>query len=249
MPRIRYIKPEFFNDEDIAALPLLCRIFFAGLWTQADREGRLEDRPRYLKAAILPYDDCDAEELLNVLSQQKERTQIPFILRYEGNGRKYIQILNFLKHQKPHATEKDSEIPPPNGDLTVNSVVSNGAKMHGDGEGNGELKGKGTESIAPAVFENTLKIWNEQAALKGWRRSKGFNAKMKDHLRERLQENKNFLKDFEKAFAWLDTKFHRGENDRGWRANLEWALRQDKVKEILEDMESPRKREEDAWQI
>ena len=28
-----------------------------GLWTQADREGRLEDRPMRLKASLFPYDE------------------------------------------------------------------------------------------------------------------------------------------------------------------------------------------------
>lgn len=107
MARARNIKPGFFKNDLLAEVDPLGRLLFAGLWTIADREGRLEDRPRRIKAEILPYDDCEIDELLNGLHAQG------FILRYEVDGEHYIQILNFLKHQKPHPREADSEIPPP----------------------------------------------------------------------------------------------------------------------------------------
>jgi hypothetical protein len=31
----------------------------------SDREGRLEDRPKKIKAAVLPYDECDVDRLLD----------------------------------------------------------------------------------------------------------------------------------------------------------------------------------------
>jgi hypothetical protein len=107
MPRIRYLKPEFFIDDDIASLPYAIRIFYQGLWCHADKEGRLEDRPAQLKVQIMPYDKIDAGEFLNELSKK------PFIQRYEISGSRYIQILAWHKHQKPHHTEKDSIIPAP----------------------------------------------------------------------------------------------------------------------------------------
>jgi hypothetical protein len=107
MARIRYLKPEFFIDEDIAALPFAIRIFYQGLWCHADKEGRLEDRPAQLKVQIMPYDKIDAEDFLNELCRK------PFIQRYEIGGIKYIQIIAWHKHQKPHHTEKESDIPPP----------------------------------------------------------------------------------------------------------------------------------------
>lgn len=83
------------------------RLLFAGLWCWADREGRLEDRPLRIKAEILPYDDVDIENLLQQLHEAE------FIQRYEVNGNRYIQIVNFRKHQHPHINEQPSEIPPP----------------------------------------------------------------------------------------------------------------------------------------
>ena len=64
MARSRNIKPGFFANDELAELPALTRLFFIGMWTIADREGRLEDRPKKLKVEVLPYDECDAETML-----------------------------------------------------------------------------------------------------------------------------------------------------------------------------------------
>lgn len=107
MPRIRTIKPQFFIDEDVAQLSPLARLLFIGLWTLADREGRLEDRPLRIKVQILPYDDIDADALLGELEDGG------FVIRYVVDGRKYIQIRSFEKHQRPNMREPESTIPAP----------------------------------------------------------------------------------------------------------------------------------------
>lgn len=107
MSRARNIKPGFFRNENLGECSPLARLLFAGLWCEADREGRLEDRPKRLKAEVLPYDNCDVSLLLGELEQWG------FICRYQhGNGR-YIQVLNFSKHQNPHVKEGASVIPAP----------------------------------------------------------------------------------------------------------------------------------------
>ena len=105
--RARNIKPGFFKNDVLAECDPLARILFAGLWCEADRAGRLEDRPKKIKAECLPYDQCDIEVLLGQLVTQG------FIVRYEVGGRRYIQILAFTKHQNPHKNEAPSSIPAP----------------------------------------------------------------------------------------------------------------------------------------
>lgn len=107
MARLRTIKPGFFLDEDLAECQPLARLLFAGLWTIADREGRLEDRPRRIKAAVLPYDDCDGDTLLGELAERG------FIVRYEACGARYIAIPSWSRHQNPHVKETASTIPAP----------------------------------------------------------------------------------------------------------------------------------------
>jgi len=107
MARARNIKPSFFANDDLADIHPLGRLLFIGLWTLADREGRMEDRPRRIKAEVLPYDDCDVDDLLDDLQKYG------FILRYEADGSRFIQVTNFTKHQNPHVKEAASSIPAP----------------------------------------------------------------------------------------------------------------------------------------
>lgn len=53
MARSRNIKPGFFTNEVLADMPALVRLLFAGLWTIADRDGRLEDRARRLRESTM----------------------------------------------------------------------------------------------------------------------------------------------------------------------------------------------------
>ncbi len=105
MSRIRSIKPGFFRDVDLGELPVLARVLFAGLWTEADREGRLADKPRQLKADLLPFDECDPDALLALLAAAG------FITRYEANGHRYLAIHNWAKHQVINVREPASTIP------------------------------------------------------------------------------------------------------------------------------------------
>jgi hypothetical protein len=121
MARSRNIKPGFFTNDELAEIEPLGRLLFAGLWTIADREGRLEDRPKKIKIEVLPYDDCDVDSLLQKLTDKG------FILRYEINGARYIQIITFTEHQNPHKNEKPSTLPAPElyGTSTVQASFKN----------------------------------------------------------------------------------------------------------------------------
>lgn len=107
MARARNIKPGFFENVELAELPIHARLLFIGLWTLADREGRLEDRPKQIRFKLMPYDEFDPEQSLQQLHNSG------FILRYQADGNSFIQVRNFLKHQTPHCKEKESTIPAP----------------------------------------------------------------------------------------------------------------------------------------
>lgn len=120
MARARNIKPGFFTNEDLVELDFATRLLFAGLWTLADREGRLEDRPKKIKIGVFPADNVDVEVML------QELNRCGFIKRYEVNGGCFIQIVSWHKHQSPHHTEKKSEIPDEHGCLTVKEPKQDG---------------------------------------------------------------------------------------------------------------------------
>ena len=105
MARSRNIKPGFFTNDDLGMLPMVDRLLFAGLWVIADRAGRVEDRPRKIRAEVMPYDDFDADKALTELQSAG------FIARYETAGVKVIQVLAWHKHQNPHVKESPSSLP------------------------------------------------------------------------------------------------------------------------------------------
>lgn len=148
MGRIRTIKPKFFKNEDLAALPYQSRLLFIGLWTEADKEGRLEDRPKRLKAELFPYDDLDINQELGCLANAG------FLTRYESNGVRYIAIPTWEKHQHPNQREEPSVIPPPTADQCahVHAPVERKGR-----EQEGEEKGTGTEY--PALRARFERFW------------------------------------------------------------------------------------------
>jgi hypothetical protein len=101
MARSRNIKPGFFANEHLAMLPYEIRLLFIGLWTLADREGRLEDRPTRIKMQLFGADTIDVVACLDQLADAGE----PFIRRYVVDDVPLIQIVNFSKHQRPHKNE------------------------------------------------------------------------------------------------------------------------------------------------
>ena len=111
MARARNIKPGFFRNAELVELPVETRLLFIGLWTLADRSGRLEDRPKQIKMELFPADGFDCEGMLAALAG------IGAIERYEVAGKRFIQVVNFQKHQNPHRDEKASTIPNSSGEL------------------------------------------------------------------------------------------------------------------------------------
>lgn len=113
MARSRNIKPGFYKNEDLAECSIWARFIFPGLWMLADRQGRLEDRPKRIKGELLPFDSQDVEPLLHELASKKDSQGIAFIVRYKNSDGAFIQISKFLTHQSPHYSEKSSVIKPP----------------------------------------------------------------------------------------------------------------------------------------
>ena len=97
--RARNIKPGFFTCPELLELPFEARLLFAGLWCCADREGRLEDRPAKIKLHVLPGDNVDVDVLLGQLAEKG------LVERYKAGGERFIQVINFDKHQSPHVNQ------------------------------------------------------------------------------------------------------------------------------------------------
>lgn len=105
--RARNIKPGVTKNEVLADLPAEHRLLFILLPMLADREGKLEDRPKRIKMELFPADQFDVDRMLDDLARAGQ------IERYDVDGLRVLRIPTFLKHQRPHSNEAASELPDP----------------------------------------------------------------------------------------------------------------------------------------
>lgn len=115
-----------------------------GLWSQADRDGRLEDRPMRLKAALFPYDSLDLETGLRRL------TEAGLIIRYQVEDLRLIAIPTWSKHQQPHIREAVSELPAPAASTVLAPFKPVGSGKGREQEQEGVLPGVGLQSKSPS---------------------------------------------------------------------------------------------------
>jgi hypothetical protein len=98
--RIRTIKPDFWTDETVGECSPTARLLFIGTWNIADDYGNLQRSSKQIKAQLFPYDEIDCEALI------KELISKGLVVEYESEGKKYLHIKGFDKHQK---VEKKSQ--------------------------------------------------------------------------------------------------------------------------------------------
>lgn len=132
--RIRTVKPEFWTSESMGRVSREARLCFVGLWSMADDEGRSRAVSRMLANLLYPYDD-DARGLVDGWLNELEREGC--IQRYEVDGNHYLQVCNWLKHQKIDRPSK-SKLPPlarireDSRGLDVGSGIRDQGKDHGE---------------------------------------------------------------------------------------------------------------------
>lgn len=96
MARKRMIDPQFFLDEELAALTPHARLLYIGLWTIADdRNATLPNRPKWIKAQIFPYENVNIERVLDELS-----TSTHILLFTASDEQKYWFLPSFHKYQR-----------------------------------------------------------------------------------------------------------------------------------------------------
>lgn len=128
MARTRLLKPGFFSNDILAECDPLARILFAGLWTLVDRDGRMECRHAKIKAQLLPYDNCDVAALMEQLAARG------FVQVYTVDGKTYIQVNGFAKHQNPHPRETSDGLPEPPQNTGETQGHGNSMTSHGNSE-------------------------------------------------------------------------------------------------------------------
>jgi uncharacterized protein YdaU (DUF1376 family) len=220
------------------------------------------DRREWARArnAVLAFFERDGDVLRNprlerelarvadVNSRRAQAGRIGAEKRWKNNGRPMANGMakpmakGMAKNGYPHPQlEPPKEIPPspsfPNG-KEVEGVSSAGAAEPPAGDGNGGKPPKPTRPEIPMALLNDMAVaWNAMARIHGLPQVSEVTPKRATALRARI--NERWRKDPIGMWSrYLDaiaaTPFLRGENPRGWKANLDWAIRPESPVRVAE---------------
>jgi hypothetical protein len=96
MARIRTIKPDFWRDENLAAISPEAALLAIGLLNHADDEGYFNAHPKLIESDIFPLRELSRPITVMV----DELFRIGYIQLFQGvDGKRYGHIYNFSKHQ------------------------------------------------------------------------------------------------------------------------------------------------------
>jgi len=174
VPRIRTIKPEFWDSPGTARASLRARLFFIALWGWADDWGVGTANPKHLIGYAFPNDDD-----VTVADFPRLRTEVATcygVQWYEVDDRPYFAIPSWDDHQKNERRANRRNPTPDQG-------IPSGAETHGSsapesgdsGIGTGEQGNRGTGEQgnrypAPSVladgFEAAWKHWPKKVERK-----------------------------------------------------------------------------------
>lgn len=155
MARIRTVKPEFWQDEDLAALNPFTQLLAIGLLNHADDYGFFKAHKALVKAAVFPF----SEASLNIHGMLIELSNIDYIELFQGtDGKPYGHVIGFSKHQKVNRPTP-SKIAPLRG-LTEDSVSHHGGLTGGTGNRE-QGKEQGTGSVREAELNSNRDVKNQ----------------------------------------------------------------------------------------
>lgn len=244
----RTIKESIITSETLSEVSGDEERLFWRLVVLADDYGRFHGDPVVLRPMCFPrLVDRISQEQFNSWLQRLIDVGILFL--YEAEGRKYLQITNWLRHHKPRAAE--SKYPDPDEpDSRRTHLQARARKRKQASEDAPEVVNEVDNEVeresSPApdgapptspTAENIAALWNEVCGpvLPSVR---GLSEKRRKHLRARMAEGEE-----RRSLGWWrayferirQSAFCRGDNDRGWRATFEWAIgSEDVVLKVLE---------------
>lgn len=97
MARKRMIDPAIWADEDFGTMPAEDQVFFIGLFSNADDEGRLPGNALYLASVIFPYKGYSKEQAIKVRDRVLKTMKSATL--YVVDGKEYIQLQKWTNYQ------------------------------------------------------------------------------------------------------------------------------------------------------
>jgi hypothetical protein len=111
MARIRTIKPEFWDSEQISECSTNARLLFIGIWNFCDDRGVIEERPKQIKGQIFRFDDVSVRDLQTYLGELLHHDLLRRMT--DGDGKSYLYVPTWKKHQKIDRPQKKFNNPVP----------------------------------------------------------------------------------------------------------------------------------------
>lgn len=244
MARIRSIKPAFWQDSRLARLPTLTRLVYICLWSMADDFGRIEGDAETVWHFGFPREPLD--DVARALANLREASRV--VPYRGGDGIDCLFLPYFTKHQKiDHPTE--SKLPAPPTLTTDSRTIRESSRalaktcggldgIGGDGKGldprvvpeagdqpvprspKAEPKPKPAKPLPPIAT-----LWNRIAADAGLPKVAAWTSARDRAAKGALAEEPD-LGIWERAFRAVGlSKFHKGGNDRGWKADFDFTIR------------------------
>lgn len=175
--RIRQLKPAFWADARIAALPAAARLFYIGLWMTADDAGWLRWDVSQIANELYGYEsrrkrERDVEAFLALLVESKRvvvhpcgHVEIPTLTRHQHLSIPSKQVRTIWKeHSECGRPAETREHPPtPAENREPPAVKGNGkGNVNGNGNGDGGGKGNGKGSARPLAPEGAVALTDEE---------------------------------------------------------------------------------------
>ena len=144
MARIRTVKPEFFQHEEMASLSPHARLLAIALLQIADRFGRLRWVPMAIHAHAFPY-----EPKVKIEALASELESIGYLKRWQAIGKSWAWIVAFQSHQVITGTETKNKIRTPEPPENLNDLGWNANGMPVDSQWQSGKKEKGRRKKIP----------------------------------------------------------------------------------------------------
>ena len=220
--RIRTIKPEFYRSADIADLSIEDRLLFIGIWSYVDDNGVGRDEEDLIVTDLFPKDyfKDPAGTLARVATGLARLADAGLIVRYRVDGRSYLQVTNWGRHQKidrpnkpryPRSDADGAELA-----TTLASVATNpswGAEDQGNRGSEDQSSSSETADAAPRPdVESLCTLLADLIEANGSKRP-NITKRWRDSARLMLDSDGRTLAEAESVIRW-------SQADDFWKTNI-----------------------------
>lgn len=226
MPRIRSIKPEFWDSPGTARASLRARLFYIALWNWADDYGIGTANPKQLIGFAFPNDDDVTVAEFPCL--RTEVSECFGTVWYEVDGRPYYAIPAWDEHQKNERRAQGRHPGPDLGkridtEMHGSSAQSDGSSGPGTGEqgniGTGE-QGISSSEVASAPSDPESRPEVEQLCTQLADRIEANGSKRPSITKRWHDAARLMLDNDERTYEQIAYLIDWSQRDEFWRSNI-----------------------------